>query len=132
MEKQQYRSYIITRASLEETPTQIHNDLVAVYGSQAPSYSTVLRWSHRSEEKKMDIEDMPRSGRPVSQTTTENIEWVRSLIEADPHSTYEDIEAETLLSRGTIERIIQERLHLKQVTSRYKHIFLLISRIKKE
>jgi hypothetical protein len=66
MEKQQYRSYIITRASLEETPTQIHNDLAAVYGPQAPLYATVLRWSYRSEEKKMDIEDLPRSGRPSS------------------------------------------------------------------
>jgi histone-lysine N-methyltransferase SETMAR len=127
MEKQQYRSYIITRASLEETPTQIHNDLVAVYGPQAPSYATVLRWSYRSEEKKMDIEDMPRSGRPSSQITTENIEWVRSIIEADPHSTYDDIEAETLLSRGTIERIIQERLHLKKVTSRWVPHFLTYS-----
>jgi histone-lysine N-methyltransferase SETMAR len=119
MEKQQYRSYIKTRASLEDTPTEIHNGLVTVYGPQASSYSTVLRWSKRCEEEKMDVEDKPRSGRPVTQTTTENIEWVRSIIEADPHSTYDDIEAETLLSRGTIETIIHERLKMKKVTSRW-------------
>jgi histone-lysine N-methyltransferase SETMAR len=67
----------------------------------------------------MDVEDKPRSGRPVTQTTTENIELVQSVIEADPHSTYDDIEAETLLSRGTIETIIHDHLKMKKVTSRW-------------
>ena len=47
-----------------------------------------------------------RSGRPLSELTNENIELVRQVITNDPHSTYDDIIAETFLSHGTVERII--------------------------
>ena len=67
----------------------------------------------------MEIEDDPRSGRPVSKITDENIELVRTIIDEDPHSTYDDIEAETLLSHGTIFRIIHEYLKKKKITSRW-------------
>ena len=67
----------------------------------------------------MEIEDQPRSGRPVSETTEENIELVRSVVEADPHSTYDEIEVETELSRGTIFNIIHDHLKLRKITSRW-------------
>ena len=119
MQKSQYRSYIKTRTRLGETPTEIHTGLVAAYGPQAVSYSTVLRWFKDADEEEMDVEDKPRSGHPVTQTTTENIDMVRNLIEADPHSTYADIQAETLLSHGTIETILHEHLEMRKVTSRW-------------
>ena len=48
----------------------------------------------------MEIEDDPRSGHPVSKIIGENIEFVRTIIDEDPHSPYDDIEAETSLSHG--------------------------------
>ena len=62
----------------------------------------------------MEIEDDPRSGRPASKITDENIELVWTIIDEDPHSTYDDIEAETSLSHGTIFRIIHEYLKKKK------------------
>ena len=50
-----------------------------------------------------DVNDDPRSGRPVSELTDENTELVRQVISNDPHSTYDEIIAETSLSHGTIE-----------------------------
>jgi len=67
----------------------------------------------------MEIEDDPRSGRPASKITDENIELVWTIIDEDPHSTYDDIEAETSLSHGTIFRIIHEYLKKKKITSRW-------------
>jgi len=119
MEKYEYRSYIKIRTLLEQTPTAIHEDLVTVFGDQAPTYRTVAKWSKYTKEGKMDVEDKPRSGRPVTETTTENIARVRSVIDQDPHSTYDDIIAETLLSRGTIENIIHQHLKMRKVTSRW-------------
>jgi hypothetical protein len=49
--------------------------------------------------------------------TDENIERVRQGIECDPHSTYDDIMAETSLSYGAIERIIHDCLKMRKVTS---------------
>lgn len=67
----------------------------------------------------MDVEDEPRSGRPVTEKTQDNIQLIRTLIEEDPHSTYADLEAETSLSRGTIFTIIHEDLQMRKVSSRW-------------
>ena len=45
-----------------------------------------------------------------------NIELVRHLINNDPHSTYDEIIAETSLSYGTIEQIVHDCLKMKKVT----------------
>jgi transposase len=66
--------------------------------SDAPSYRTVRRWAQRFREGREDVTDDPRSGRPISLLTDENIERVRQVIEDDRHSTYDDIIAETSLS----------------------------------
>src|SRR5688572_15666694 len=115
MEKQDYRIYVQERTNLGEKAIDIHRDLVTLHGHQAPTYSTIQKWSKQIRDGRMDIEDNPRSGRPVTATTTENIERVRTIIEEDPHSTYDDIEAQTLLSRGTIESIIHDHLRKKKV-----------------
>lgn len=67
----------------------------------------------------MQIEDEPRQGRPVTKTSLENIELIRRLIDEDPHCTIDDLEVETLLSHGTIDRIIQDHPMKRKVTSRW-------------
>lgn len=119
METENLRFYIQTRTFLGISPNTIHQELVSAYGPKVLSYSTVQKLSKQFREGRMELEDEPRSGRPVSKTNKENIELVRSIIEADPHSTYDDIEAETELSRGTIENIIHGHLKLRKVTSRW-------------
>ncbi|UJR12710.1 hypothetical protein I4U23_016884, partial [Adineta vaga] len=49
-------------------------------------------------EGREDINDDPRSGRPISVVTDENIERVHQVIEKDPDSTYDDIIVETSLA----------------------------------
>ena len=116
MEKEPYRFYI-TRTLLGVNAVTIHEQLTTAYGPHALSYSTVQRWVKFFSAGNMEIEDEPRSGRPITKTTSENIELVRKVIEEDPHCSYEDIEAETLLSHGTINRIIHEHLKKKNCFS---------------
>ena len=84
----------------------IYEELATALGPDAPAYRTVTKWAERFREGREDVNDDPRSGRPVSELTDENIELVRQVITNDPHSTYGDIIGETFLSHGTIERII--------------------------
>lgn len=119
MEKEYLRFYIKTRTLLGVDPTTIHQELVTAYGAQVISYSAVQKRSKLVREGEMEIEEKPRSGRPVSETTQENIDLVGRLIEEDPHSTYDDLEADTGLSRGTISNIIHDHLKMKKVTSRW-------------
>ena len=67
----------------------------------------------------MDIEDEPRKCRPVSRVTEENIALFRSLIEEDPHSTYEDIQAVLPLSNRTIQTVIHEHSRLRKLASQW-------------
>jgi len=119
MENDNLRFYIQTRTYLGISAKTIHEELISAYGPDVISYSTVQKWSKLFREGRMELEDAPRSGRTVSKTNEENIELVRDLIEADPHSSYDDIEAETELSRGTIFNIIHDHLKMKKITSRW-------------
>ncbi|CAF4330992.1 unnamed protein product, partial [Rotaria sp. Silwood2] len=113
------RYYIKIRTILGINPKTIHEELATALGPKAPSYPTVADWAKRFREGREDVNDDPRSGRPVSELTDENIELVRQVINNDPHSTYDDIIVETSLSRGTIEEIIHNYLKMKKVTSRW-------------
>ena len=108
MDNELNRYYIKIRTILEIDPKTIHEELATALGPNAPSYPTVARWAKCFREGREDVNDYPRSGRPVSELTDENIELVRQVIINDPHSTYDEIIAETSLSHGTIERIIHD------------------------
>ena len=81
----------------------------SVFCDKGPSYNTVAKWSRWFREEREDIQDQSRPARPVTQTTTEHIEEVHCLID-DPHLTIDEIQVETGMSRGTIERIISDYL----------------------
>lgn len=113
------RYYIKIRTILGIDAKTIYEELTEALGSDAPSDRSVRRWVQRFREGKEDVDDDPRSGRPISVFTDENIERVQHVIEDDPHCTYDDIIAETSLTRGTIERIIHDGLRMRKVTSRW-------------
>jgi [histone H3]-lysine36 N-dimethyltransferase SETMAR len=119
MEKENLRFYIQTRTILGVTPIAIHEELVSAHGPEVISYSSVQKWAKLFNEGRIELEDNPRPGRPVSVTTKENIEEVQRLIEEDPHCTYDEIEAATELSRGIIYTIIHDHLKLQKVISRW-------------
>ena len=73
MEKEQLRFYIRTRTLLEVSPKTIHEELTSAYGPQVVSYSTVQKWSKLFRDGRMEVEDDPRSGRPISAVTEENL-----------------------------------------------------------
>jgi histone-lysine N-methyltransferase SETMAR len=119
MNKENYRFYIKVRTALNIQPKFIHDELDSVFGDQAPPYNTVAKWSKLFREGREEVEDQPRPGRPVTETTSANIEEVRCLIDDDPHLTIDEIQVETGMTRGTIERIISDHLKLKKITARW-------------
>ena len=119
MEKQDYKFYIQVRTYLGETPSVIHKDLVTFARGKAVTYPTVLKWHQRFSEKKWTSKIYLDQVVQITAVTTENIEMIWPLIEEDPNSTYDDLEADSLLLRGTIETIIQDRLQKVKVASRW-------------
>lgn len=119
MEKFEYRAYIKTRALLGISATEITKDLTLVHGDQAPKYRTVAKWTALFKEGRDDLQDDPRSGRPITTHTEANIERVRQFIEEDPHSTYDIIEAELSICRSRLHEIIHDSLRIKKLASRW-------------
>ena len=65
------------------------------------------------------MKDRPRCGAPITTVTQVNVQRVRDVIESDPYVTYDEIEAETFLSRGSIHKIINDELRMKKLASRW-------------
>ena len=124
MDKEHFRFYIKVRTVLRIQPVVIHNELQTVFGDEAPPLRTVQRWSKWFHEGREEVEDDGRSGRPVTETTSENIEKVRDLINDNSYLTPDEIEEESDLSHGTVQRIISDHLQLRKITARYvpKHL----------
>ncbi|CAF1468251.1 unnamed protein product [Rotaria sp. Silwood1] len=120
MDKENYRFYIKVRTALGISPTLIRDELMTVFGDEAPSYATVARWAQWFREGREEIEDEARPGRPMTETTDENIEQIHDAINDDPYVTIEELQENTGLSHETIHRIISDHLKLKKFTARYR------------
>ncbi|CAF3363453.1 unnamed protein product [Rotaria sp. Silwood2] len=119
MNQENFRYYIKVRTALNVQARVIYDELYSVHGDQAPSYRTVKRLAKWFCEGRKEVEDEARPGRPITKTTSENIEQVRLLIDDDPHVTIEEGEEQTSLSHGTVQRITSDHLNIKKVNARY-------------
>ncbi|CAF1411319.1 unnamed protein product [Rotaria sordida] len=117
MDKEYFRFYIKVLTALHIEPIAIHNELHTVFGDEAPPFRTVQRWSKWFHDGREEVEDQERSGRPITETTCENIKQVRDLIDDDPYVTVDELEAQSGPSHGTVQRIISDHLQLKKVTA---------------
>jgi len=117
MNSENVRFYIQVRSKLGLTINEIFIELKTALPESAPSLSTVTRWFNKFKSGEDDLKDKHRKGRPITEVTQANIERVRFVIENDKCCTYDEIEAETALSRGTIRTIIHEHLKMKKLVS---------------
>jgi hypothetical protein len=104
MDKLCLRSYIKTRLLLGSTTTQIHDELTTAYGQSVLSYSS----------GRQSLDDDPRSGRPLSVITQQNIEAVRDLVNDDPHISIDYIADILDISHGSVGTILKQHLELKR------------------
>jgi histone-lysine N-methyltransferase SETMAR len=108
------RSYIKTRLLLGSTTTQIHDELTTAYGQSVLSYCAVAHWVHRFSSGRQSLDDDPRSGRPLSVITQQNIEAVRDLVNDDPHISIDYIADILDISHGSVGTILKQHLELKR------------------
>lgn len=118
MEKEHIRAYIKTRFLLGLTTTEIHHELIDAYRYGCVSFSTVAQWVRRFASGRESFEDNPRSGRPVTAISQENIRAVEELINDDPHFSIDYIAAMVDISHGSVDTILKHHLHLRKISSR--------------
>ena len=98
---------------------QSHNNLLEAFQDQAPSKRTVERWFLEFKRDRTSLQDEPRSGRPSTAVTPENIATVESLIKEDSRITYEQF-AETLdIGKVAINTILHGHLGVSKLAARW-------------
>ena len=62
------------------TTKDIHNDMVATLGKDAPLYAAMKRWVAEFKRCRHSLEDDPRPGRPVTVATPEMVKKVLDIV----------------------------------------------------
>ena len=116
---EQFRTMILYDWRIGLTYNDCHARLVQAWVQQATSDHTIFNWSPEFQLNKFNVQDTPRSGHPSTSVTELTIDAVRKIIEDDPHSTYQQIEAILGISSMAINSIIHDYLSLRKVCARW-------------
>ena len=100
-------------------PVEIHNELEALCGSSALGYRRVYHWVQEFKEGREGTQDMPRSGRPLSSSMSDDTSKVENLILADRRLTVAEIAKMVDTSEGSVHGIIIDELKMK-VSARWE------------
>lgn len=110
---------IKTYAKAGKTATEAYNLLKVAYGDKALSRTRVFDWFKQFKDGREDAESRAGKGTPRRVRIDKNVEMVKNLINDDRRKSIEDVVSESGLSRGTIERIIHDDLHLSKKAARW-------------
>ena len=105
---------------LQTPPMDIHARLVEVKRKESsPSIQTVRKWVREFKEGRSECSDVQRPGRPAAVSTDEMTERIQALVHEDCRITIDQIARELDISHGTAWKIINEKLGMRKVTSRW-------------
>ncbi|XP_067120941.1 protein GVQW3-like [Centruroides vittatus] len=118
MEKTETRAVIkyLTKKGL--TPSQIKADMDEVLGESALSCTTVKKWTSLFKSGRESVEDDPRSGRPSTAVTEENIDKVHDFVLADRRLKTREIAETTGISVDRVHHTLTENLGMTKVSAR--------------
>ena len=91
------RTIIIFLLLLDKTLLEIHEDMLAALGDQAPTIPTVRKWVNEIRGGRTCVEDEPKPGRPVTACGDATIAAVKSAVEDDKRKTIRDLSIEVSL-----------------------------------
>ncbi|GBN49183.1 Putative uncharacterized protein FLJ37770 [Araneus ventricosus] len=110
---------------LGRTATETHEMLVKV---DAVSEKCVFEWFKRFRDGKEDVEDGPRSGRPPTSTTSDNIERVRRMLADDRRLSLRMIAEELKISLDSVScwHVVSVNCRVTQIPGSLKYKIALI------
>jgi len=100
---------------LNESATETFASLTEAYGDATLSRTMVFKWHKALKEGRENVEDDPRSGRPISSTNYQNVEVVRAVMAKDRQLSVRMIAEETGLDKSAFHRILTYHLRVQRV-----------------
>ena len=98
---------------------KVHTDIVSTLGDDAPALSTVKKRAVEFKRGRENLEEDPRSGRPSTATTPENIDRIYQMVMNDKQFTISHLANIISISRERVENIFHNELiwHVKSFGS---------------
>jgi len=93
--------------------------LETAYKEAALGKTQVYEWFSRFRNGELSLADQPRSGRPSTSRTDENIARIRQLILEDRRRTIDDLVDLSGVSWSSCQRILSEELQMKRVAAKF-------------
>ena len=102
---------------LGKSATETYNMLTEVYGNQCLSHTQVFEWYKKCEGRE-DVGDDPKSGRPSTAKTQENVEKVARIVRGDRRLSIRAISELTNINKESVRQILQDDLSMKNVCAK--------------
>jgi len=95
----------------KESVTSIHRSLCIVNTNAVVDKSTLDHWAKRvtaSETEKVELFDLPHSGRPVTAVSPEMLQHANAIVREDQCITTQKLALSLSIRKGSISHIIQD------------------------
>jgi len=103
---------------LNKCATETFASLTEAYGGATLSRTMVFKWHKAFKVGRENVEDDPRSGRPISSTNDQNVEVVRAVMAKDRRLSVRMIAEETGLDKSAVHRILTDHLHMRKICAK--------------
>lgn len=103
---------------LGHSATETFAKLQQAYGDSVLSRAQVFRWFKAFSEGKESMEDEPRSGRPSTARTDENVDRIRELVRSDRRLTIRMIGEQLNLSHTTVRQVLTNELGMRKICAK--------------
>jgi len=100
---------------LNKSATETFASLTEAYGDATLSRTMVFKWHKAFKEGRENVEDGPRSGRPISSTNDKNTEVVQAVMAKDRRLSTRMTAEETSLDKDAVHRIVTNHLHMRKM-----------------
>jgi transposase len=118
MDKTEARAVIKYLQKKGMTPKEIHEDMVKTLDDDSPSYSTIKRWAADFKRGRESIEDDPRSGRPKTSTTDDQVEAIHRTVLDDRRLSIRQIANIVGVSYGSVQSALTDILGMSKLSAR--------------
>lgn len=88
------------------------------YGQSVLSKTRTYEWYRAFKEGREIVEDKPRSGRPTSSSTDENINKVKEIVLDNRHFSLREIARDLDISHESVRSILLDNLGMRRVAAR--------------
>ena len=102
------------------SPKEILEDMVQTLGEDSPSYSTIKKWAAEFKRGRDSTEDDPRSGRPKTPTTDEQVDAIHRMVWDDRRLTVQQMAKTTGTSAGSVHASLTDTLGMSKLSARWE------------